>query len=299
MAVTVTTPARNVSLTTLARLKEELAITTHESDDLLAMTIRRSSAAVEAYCHRIFAREAVSETAAAYGGPYFQLNRYPVASVSAVSYDDTVWTDYSLHDKAAGVLYRRAGWDWTAQSYPGLTGGGSFADLGNPLPGSEEPLVEVAYVAGYLVPDDDVLNAATVSVDGTTSSFNDSASKFPALLKAGDIIETRGFTNAANNGRFLVTGTPTTAQIVVDATLTTEVATTGAHSIQVQSLPYDLEKACLESTKVFYLGRQTDPGVVEKQVGPMRLRYSESDNVTRLGLPPSVVGLLAPYVRRA
>ena len=298
MAVTVTTPAKNVSLTTLARLKEELAITTTENDAALEATIRRSTAAVEAYCHRTFAREVVSETVGCYGGPFLQLNRYPVATVSSVTFDDNVWTDYSLYDKAAGVLYRQNGWTWTAQSYSGLTGGGSFADFGAPIPGTEEPLLEVEYTAGWLMPGDNLINRITISIDATDDSFNDSASGFPALLKAGDIIEVTGCANAANNGRHVVSGTPTAAKIVTTSSLTTETAG-AAVSVLVQGLPYDLEKACLESTKVFYLGRQTDPGVVEKQVGPMRLRYSESDNVTRLGLPPSVVGLLAPYVRRA
>lgn len=298
MAVTVTTPAKYTGLTTLARLKEELAITTAESDSLLEATIRRSSAAIEAYCHRTFAREAVSETLGGFGGPYLMLNRYPVVSVSTVTFDGELWMDYSLHDKATGTLYRENGWAWTARTHYGLTGGGRFADYGSPIPGSEEPLLVVAYTAGWMLPGNSLINKITVSAASADNSFNDSASGFPALLKAGDIIETSGFANAANNGRHVVSGTPTAAKIVVTTTLTTEAAGASV-KVLTENLPADLEKACLESTKTFYLGRQTDPGVVEKQVGPMRVRYGESDSVQRLGLPPSVVGLLAPYVRRA
>lgn len=301
MSVSVTTPARNVNLATLASLKAELGLTTTDAarDSLLDDIRRRSSAAIEAYCHRTFAREVVSETVGAFGGPYLQLSRYPVASVASVTFNGQVWTDYSLQDRDKGWLYRRGGFPWTAQANAGLTGGYRFVDFGSPLPGSEEPLAVVEYTAGFLMPDDNVVAADDVSVDDADNSFNSASSGFPALLKAGDIIETRGFNNAANNGRHVVSGTPTAAKIIVTTTLVDELATTGAHSVLVQSLPADLEKACLESTKVFYLGRQTDPGVVEKQVGPMRVRYSESDNVMQLSLPPSVVGLLTPYVRRA
>jgi hypothetical protein len=298
--VTVSTPARNVSLTTLAQLKAELGLTTVENDALLTDTIRRSSAAIEAYCHRTFAREAVSETLPAFGGPYLMLDRYPVATVSSVTYDDAVWTDYSLYDKGCGTLYRQDGWTWSAQVFPGLSGGGRFADWGSPIPGSEEPLVTVEYTAGYLLPGDNLLKRLTLSASAVDNSFNDSADGFPTMLKAGDVIEAFDFQNAANNGRHLVTGTPTASKIVVTSTLVNESAGgVKPVSIRVQTLPDDVEKACLQSTKVYFLGRQTDPGVVEKQVGPMRVRYSESDNVTLLSLPSEVVGLLAPYVRRA
>ena len=179
---------------------------------------------------------------------------------------------------------------------------GAFLDHGTPLPRQEEPQFSVSYTAGYILPEQSRC-CGTVSALATDSSFNDSASGFPALLTAGDVVVTSGFTEGANSGRHIVTGTPTTSKIVVTSTLTDETA--GANKRvrfdpPAHCKPFaDVERACIEAVKAGYLQRRDDPSIIEKQAGPMRLRYSESGDVQALGLPAVCVGLLRPWVRAA
>jgi len=167
-----------------------------------------------------------------------------------------------------------------------------------PIPLTEEPDYVFVYTAGYLTRVHDLCAKSTISTSNTDNSFNDTASGFPSLLLAGDIIEASGFTNAANNGRHVVSGTPTTAKVVVSTTLTTEAAAAG-RTILFSTLPGDVERGILEIVKSIYAQRATDSMLIEKQAGPMRLRYSENRGSGEIGLPPTAAALLAPWVRRS
>jgi hypothetical protein len=295
VALSVTTAARSIRLTRVENVQEDLGISTDTA--MLNRMIDEASAAIVSYCHRGFAREAYTETLPGFGNIHLMLARTPIVGTpSAVSLDSSVLTDWSVADAAAGMLYRRAGWSWTTQAFPGLSAGGSFLDFGSPIPGSEEPLYSVDYVAGYLLPDQNLLAKTTISAASADNSFNDSAGLLPSLLKSGDIVTTSGFATAANNGRFVASGTPTINKVIVTGgTLVTEAA--GATvTVIVQSLPFDVEKAAIECVKTWYMARNQDTRIVEKQVGPMRIRYSESDASLAL-LPAACIGLLRPWVR--
>jgi hypothetical protein len=302
MTVSVSTIAQTTDLTTRDRLAAEIGTIAAGDYPLVDALIKAASAAIVSYCHRTFAREAVTELLPGFGGIQLQLKRTPIITVSAVLRDSAALTDYTISDREAGWLYRQGGWEWPVQAYQGLSGGGAWMDIGTPLPNQEEPRYSVSYVAGYLLPSQDRFNVATISVDQTDSSFNDSASLFPSLLKAGDVLVASGFTNAANNGRFVITGTPTAAKVVVSSTLVTEGAAAGR---TVTWEPpdgcrpiHDVEKACLEAVKGWKLGGILNPAVVERQLGPARERFSESLGLS-LALPGTVVGLLRPWVRKA
>jgi hypothetical protein len=294
VALSVTTITPTVRLTTRQSIQTELGISSDA--DLIDALIDGASAGIGTYCHRSFGREAYTETLPGYGDIHLQLARTPVATVSTVTYRSSVITDYSIADKNKGWLYRQNGWAWTAQVWPGLTGGGMFFDMGTPLARQEEPTISVEYVAGYLLPEQNVQGDVTVSA--ADNSFNSSA-LFPALLKAGDIIETTGFEASANNGRFLVTGTPTTSKVIVSATLTAQAASNAASVVKFSNLPADIQKAANECVKSWYSTRKDDPSIVEKQAGPHRIRYSEQQDMLGLGIPSVCVGLLRPYVRAA
>lgn len=307
MPVTVTTIAPTLRLTTRAKVKAALAITANTDDAFLDDLIDQASQSIASYCHRIFGREAVTETTGGYGDIHLMLTRTPIVSVSAVSRDSEVITDYSIGSAEQGLLYRRAGWTWTAQAFPGLSAGGALWDRGSPLPLQEEPQFSVSYVGGYILPSQYLVSAVTVSADASDDSFNDAANGFPALLKTGDVIETAGFQNAANNGRFLVTGTPTVSKIVTTGTLTTEAAG-GARTVLFRPPAVcrpldDVEKAAIECVKTWFIERKDDPNVEEKQVGPMRVRYGARGGNTIFSVPqalPSVcIGLLRSWVRSA
>lgn len=296
MALSVTTIAPTIRLTTGAAVQAELGISTDGA--LIDGFIDGASAAIESYCNRPFARESYTQTMPGYGGIHLQLARTPIVTVSAVTMRSSAVTDYSVADTDRGWLYRQCGWIWTDQVYPGLSSSFRFLDFGTPLPGQEEPTISVDYQAGYVMPEQNRVDVITVSASAVDNSFNDSASLFPTNLKAGDVVTVRGFVTAGNTGRFVVAGTPTAAKIVVSATLTTEAAGPTV-SVIVQTLPADVEKAARECVKAWYLTRRDNPAIVEKQAGPNRLRFSEQEDVQRQGLPSVCVGLLRPWVRAA
>jgi hypothetical protein len=303
MTLSFTTIAPTVFLTTVARAKEGAGITTSADDALLDRLVRAASAAIVSHCGRPFAREAYTESLPGFGSIHLELSRTPVITVSAVTQDGNVITDYEIADRDQGLLYRRRGWDWTAQAFPGLSGSGlRFMDMGTPLPRQEEPSFSVSSVCGYILPPQFRLSVATLFTLASDNSFNDSAGLFPALLKAGDVVEALGFTDPANLGRFVVTGTPTVSKIPVSATLVAESAAAGRSTLfhpPAGCRPFDdVEAAAIETVKSWYLGRKEDSNVVEKALGPARLRVGE-DESSKQGLPPLAARLLRPWVRAA
>lgn len=299
MGLTVTTPAPTVLLTTVDRVKAEMGVpTTSANDGLLLTFVKQAGAMAEKYCQRVFPRQVYSEVVGAHGGPHLVVSQAPVVALGTISYSGDTLTDVTIEDAAAGLLYRQSGFFWTAQRYGrGGLGSGLFMDQGMPIPLSEEPDYTIAYTAGFVTRDQDLCAKSTLSSSSTDDSFNDSASGFPSLLKSGDIIETSGFATAANNGRFVVSGTPTTAKVIVTSTLVTD-AVGGTRTILFSTLPGDVERGIIEITKSLYAQRATDSMLIEKQAGPMRLRYSENRGTGNIGLPPTAAALLRPWVRR-
>jgi hypothetical protein len=301
MPVSVSTIAQDRLLTSIAHVKRELGLTGSTYDVILAGLVEHASSAIESYCNRIFARQVYSETLPGFGGVELQLGRAPLIAVSSVLEDGTAITDYSLGDRDESYLYREAGFGWTAQAMVGLSGRQRWPMFATPAPDRMQPDYTVAYTAGYLLPGQWTEGQTTISASDVDNSFNDSASGFPSLCKAGDVIEVAGFTAGGDNGRFLVTGTPTAAKIIVDATLTTEAA---SNSVTIKHLGHsdvrpflDVEKAAIETVKAWHFVREVDASIVEKRAGSLHVRYSEQDEIKGLGIPPLAAGLLRPWVR--
>jgi hypothetical protein len=281
-------------------VKAELGVAGAPDDPVFDSLIDAASSSIVSFTRRDFARQAYTETLAGHGDIRLMLARTPVIAVSAVSRDGAIITDYSIDERDAGFLYRRGGWGWTAQCYQGLSGSGRFLDHGSPMPRQEEPQFSVTYTAGYILPGQHLRNVVGLSAAAGDNSFNDSAAGFPALLKAGDVIETSGFAAAALNGRFLVSGTPTGSKVVVAATLTTEAA---AANRSMRFLPpadvrelHDVERACVETVKAWYQGRGRDPLVTAETVGPMSMQFGAAGQGS---LPPLAAALLRSWVRAA
>ena len=145
MAITVTVPAEDFDLTTLAMVKERLKITDTSEDARLSRMITGTSKALVRKLNREFARETVSETVKGYGTTQLMLTRSPIISVTSVLHDVTPVIDYTIEDADSSILYRRAGWQWTTVN--------AFMGIGfNPVPNSEESLFTVVYEAGYVLP---------------------------------------------------------------------------------------------------------------------------------------------------
>ncbi len=301
MSLTVTTPAQARRLTRREHVTAEVG---SADPALLDRLIDAATSAIESYCHRRFGREAVSELVPGWDALELQLSRTPLIAVTSVLFDTEPITDWSIESRDEGTLYRRLGWGWTTQRDAGLTGRQRWPGFGAPLPRREEPRFTVSYVGGHILPEQNLEGVTSrITVSAVDDSFNDSGNGFPALLRAGDVVVTSGFTAPEDNGRFLVTGTPTPSKIQVSASLATE---TPAGPITVSFEPPaecrplgDVEKACIEAVKAWYLTRSQASSVVERQVGGLRVRYSETDDALMLGLPPICVGLLRPWVRYA
>ena len=300
MALTVSTIAASKRLTRRAAVEDELGLS---ATTILDPLINEASAAIASWCRRQFAREIYSETLPGYGDLHLQVARTPIITVASVLHETDAVTDYSIADRDEGTLYRQVGWVWTRQINAGLTGRQRWPAVGYPVPGSEEPDFTVAYTAGYILPDQWIVDETTISAAASDDSFSDSASGFPATLKAGEVIEVSGFSGAANNGRFLVTGTPTAAKISITGSLALEAAGPSV-TVKFRNHPEareidDLEKACIETVKAWYLERTATPGLIERQVGPMRERKSEADVMRNMALPATAIGLLRPWARAA
>jgi len=116
--LSVTVQADSYDLTVLATVKDELGITGTAEDTKIERWIRQASAAIAAYCGRVFAQEVVSEvfrltdgrrglTWASRCEPVLMLKRYPIASVASVTEDGTaLTTDQYEVEPEAGLLYR-------------------------------------------------------------------------------------------------------------------------------------------------------------------------------------------------
>jgi hypothetical protein len=297
MGLAVTTPTNTVLLTTIEQAKTEIGVSVATHDPIFDTFVRQAGDMADKYCRRVFMRQKYTETVGAFGTPYFSLSQAPVLVLHSSTYKGDTLTDVSIADAGEGLLYRRGGFFWTAQGFgAGGLGSGLFLSRGIPIPLTEEPDYVFVHTSGYLTRAHDLCAKSTLSASVTDDSFNDSASGFPPLIQSGDIVEASGFTNAANNGRHVVSGTPTIAKIVVGTTLVTESAAKG-RTILFSTLPGDVERSILEIVKSLYAQRATDSMLIEKQLGPARVRYSENRGSGAIGLPPTAAALLKPWIR--
>lgn len=135
------------ALTLLATAKSDLGISGSSEDTKVERLINAASAALEAYCSRVFWRStAVVEKVAGFGGLYLRVSRTPVNSLTAIAFDGSALdiTQVTIDDSKVGLLARPGGWEWTAHTAPDTSGGG--------LPGTERLLYQVTYDGGWYTP---------------------------------------------------------------------------------------------------------------------------------------------------
>jgi hypothetical protein len=278
---------------------------TADQKRIIERLIDAITAAIEGWCEvKSFAREAFYETLKGYGELTVNVERRPIVALGTVTIDSNVVTDVTIENADEGELYRKAGFGWTAQHGFSLTGGQTWPAFGQPMAGMEEPLIGVEGTGGLIMPEQFLLDVDTVSVVAADKSFNDSAGRFPKLLKAGDLVLTSGFTDPANNGRFIVAASPapTPSKICVTDTLVNEAAGSPrtvkfdapAHCRSIDGLI----RAANIAVKAAYLTNADDPEVIERQVGQLRTRKSEGFNVDPLlPLQGEAIGYLRPWKR--
>ncbi len=115
MALTITTEASTVKLTSLEFVKAELNITDQDSDLQIRRFIDQASSFIPSYTNRVFSKETVIETLGANGDAVLILERTPIITISAISFDGTTIgsTTFSIEDANAGFLFRNVGWQGT------------------------------------------------------------------------------------------------------------------------------------------------------------------------------------------
>lgn len=149
------------ALTTLQAALDELDLVSDGGacDARLERYISSASDFIARECRRTFFRaDAIVETLPAFGSAYILVSRTPILSVSAITYRGSALTDYSVRDAEAGMVYRAAGWPWSASRLPSITWPA--------VPGSEAAVVQVTYSGGYVTPAQvDTFGARTLPYD--------------------------------------------------------------------------------------------------------------------------------------
>ena len=115
MAITITTPASSVRLTSLEFVKAELDLVDTTQDLELRRIIDQASSFIPSYCNRPFARETLTETLGANGDTILILDRTPIVTINQITFDGTTIgsTTFSIEDADAGFLHREVGWQDT------------------------------------------------------------------------------------------------------------------------------------------------------------------------------------------
>lgn len=249
--LTVDVAPKTIEATTTAAVQAELP---GADATLVARLVREATEMIESALGdgrtpRRLARARVTETVTGNDRSVLRLSRVPVLSIDALTLDGAVQdhTAVKIIDPERGEVWLEALWQAV----------GDDVELRGGWTAQPRPLWAVQYVGGWLMPGDDV--TGTVSAATADDSFNDSASGFPPLARAGDWVEAEGFTGA-NRAFHKVTGTPTTAKIAVTTNLADESAGS-TKVLRVRNLPREIERCAIDLVRGLYLARSRDPSV--------------------------------------
>jgi hypothetical protein len=145
------------ALTLVATAEDELGVSAGTETARLERYIHAATAAILQYLNRpaIHYATGIVDSLPGFGTQRLLLSRYPVTSLTSVVIDGTTLAsdDYEIDDAAAGIVYRRYGFASTGMYCPGIV----QEDI---LPGTEQRLITVTYTAGYVTPQQVVLNGA-------------------------------------------------------------------------------------------------------------------------------------------
>jgi hypothetical protein len=156
-------------LATVAAVIDEIDGCDESQTARLERYIKRASAKLVSLANRVWAEERVVETVRAHGRTQLILERTPLVEIHEVTYDSEVITDYEIHSREAGTLYRRSGWVWGVGLMSESSGISAF-----PAPSSEYANYTVDYTAGYVLPsfpNDFTRNANSVDLPEDVEEF--------------------------------------------------------------------------------------------------------------------------------
>lgn len=252
MIVTLEAHPKTLGLTTRDVVKAETGIAA-SFDALLDRLIEEATGWLEGALGRSLPRSKWRAQIAGSNADTIRLPRFPVVRIDALSIAGETITpgDVEIVSPDSGLI-----------RLPGRR----FVRDGSRL------TVDATFVAGFLLPGDDVTGSATLSAAASSDAFSDSTGALPALLVAGDWIRVSGFAQAANNGRHRVSGTPTASSVATTSALVDEAAG-GTRSIFVRNLPPELERAAIEWIKARFFSRSRDGAVESEEVDGVKVSY--------------------------
>lgn len=158
------TDADDKKWVSLQDVKDELTITDASQDAILTKRIQRASSRLLKFTNlRGVAFRRYQETLPGLGETTDLLvTRVPIVNLLSVEISSAALilsggsgTDITgevlVKDPVAGILFRKFGWRWTALrgSFLGL----QLTELGDQLPGTEEPTYAIDYEAGWVMPE--------------------------------------------------------------------------------------------------------------------------------------------------
>ena len=279
------------TLTALVRSLGEAAPTDSGSQQDLERLLRAASRAIDRHCNRSFLRESLTETVMGDGSPHLLLSRTPIVQLSSIVFQSSPLIGATIEDADAGLLYYAPGF--------GDTRGYGLHLTQHAQPDWDTRDYSVTYVGGYLLPPQNMVSR-TLSVSAAQSAYLDSAGLFP-LLVPGDLVLAAGFTTPANNGLKIVVSR-TASVLVVNATLVDEgapAASADPRQLDVSTLPSEVEQACLETAKAWWVARDRDPAARSVSVGDLSVTYEggATPGAMPQAMPFGALALLAPWAR--
>jgi hypothetical protein len=303
MNITIVEAPRTTAFTTVARMREELGLTTTAQDTRLNTLIEEVSADIVAYCQQPLIRQTVTERQVGLGRTVQVLSVTPVphGGVTQARLRGCSISGYQVSDPEAGFLLRTGG-AWWINRWPDSRAYNQWIERDPAImPGMQ--LLEFDYSGGYILPGDDIVCSGIASAASATSTFTldddaENSTTFPILV-SGESVVVGGFTNSANNGKFTVLErTPYTLRVA--GTLVDETPSgSSVVTFNSRNLPRDLERLCVTEVKGRYLSQYRDPTIKSESLGDWSASYGSAagDIQGYGGLLPGVANGLDKYVR--
>jgi hypothetical protein len=274
--------------------------------DVLQQIISGISDTVEQITSRRFARELVTErfglndidlgdfNGAVGAAPYrIMLSRRPILHVEEVRYNgDTIdTTNLKIEEPDAGFLFNRDGFTPTSLW---------FQQISRVRTGYTEPLWEIDYSAGYVLPSFETVSETITAVDATTNTLSIASEK----LLNGDTVRfvSTGSLPAplsSNRDYFVRDGQSDGTFSVTDeaggAAIDLSDEGSGSHTVMRQvTLPKSLQNDVNLAVINEFKGRKRDRNLFEEKLGEYTARYNigQASNPTygtsSYGLPPEI-----------
>jgi hypothetical protein len=277
--ITISTKAQVRNLVTLADLKTAIA-PGDDDDAYLGQLIERATDLIERQTRRKFGRAIVAETFNGSGRTDKSLGRFPVVDLGVLTHDSATiaTTEYKILDSDAGMVFMQTGWLENVRVSQVIT----MSRLDQP--GDSD--YSLAYTAGYLLSGDNVISGVTITSNGAGKTFTLSSGKWP-LLVDGDFITFAGFADSSLNDTFTVAERTSDLILTVDETPGADEAASVTFSCQ--TLPTDLEQACIDLINSWFQWRSRDRSLKSEKIGDWSASYQTS------AVPSSVQQVINTY----